>query len=399
MNLALFARHADFRHLAIGSAWHSASFLGEQVLVGLLVYKLTGSSVWVGIAYALAFAPMLVVGLPAGLSADRFDRRRMLPRIEGCALALMGSMALALTYGFESVGLVLVATTLSGTIRALHHPLRLTYAHDLMGGERLVSALSALGVVSRTGQLAGALLAGWIAEEVGANAAYAALMAMHVVAVIEFMRLKTSVQTADTGEETLGEAIRDYLYELRTNPTLWRLTALASVVEIFGFSFATALPELASEQLGTGADGLGMLHAARSAGGLVASAALVWIGNPRRSGATFIGLIIGFGVAVMLLAVSPSLPLAMVAVGLVASCAASTDVMVQALMQWSVSERLRGRAMGAWVLALGAGPIGHLQVGALAGILGAGATLMLNGALLLGIGLAAAVFARSIRRL
>ena len=77
MRLAVFYRHAGFRRLSLGTLWHSASAQGEQVLVGLLVYELTGSTAWVGIAYALSFAPMLLVGLPAGLSADRYDRRRI----------------------------------------------------------------------------------------------------------------------------------------------------------------------------------------------------------------------------------------------------------------------------------------------------------------------------------
>ncbi len=43
--------------------------------------------------------------------------------------------------------------------------------------------------------------------------------------------------------------------------------------------------------------------------------------------------------------------------------------------------------MGAWVLALGAGPIGHLQVGLLAATAGAGLALAANGAVLVGIAL------------
>lgn len=399
MKYAAFLAHGDFRRLALGSAWHGASFLGEQVLVGLMVYRMTGSSMWVGIAYALAFLPMLVIGLPAGLSADRFDRRRALPIIETMALVLMGGMAVALTLGFQSLALVLMATACSGIIRSLHHPVRLSYAHDLLGTEQLVGALGMLSVVGRLWQLGGALAAGWIAEEVNVGAAYALLCVLHMLAVSCFLRLKTSSSTADERGESLGESIRDYFHELRTNPTLWRLTLIASAVEIFGFSFATALPELAAERLSTGADGLGLLHSARSLGGLAASLVLVWFGNPTRTGAVFITVMVVFGLAIALLGLTPTLIAAMVAVALVAACAAATDVLVQALMQWSVSERLRGRAMGAWVLALGMGPIGHLQVGFLAGILGAGVTLVANGALLIVIGLATAALARGIRRL
>ena len=53
------------------------------------------------------------------------------------------------------------------------------------------------------------------------------------------------------------------------------LLAVTAAVEVFGFSFATALPELATTRLQIGADGLGMLHAARAVGGMIAGSELV----------------------------------------------------------------------------------------------------------------------------
>ena len=69
------------------------------------------------------------------------------------------------------------------------------------------------------------------------------------------------------------------------------------------------------------------------------------------------------------------------------------------MLQQSVADHLRGRAMGAWVLALGAGPVGHLQVGALAGVLGAGLTLTVNGGIMIALAVLAAAAAPAVRRL
>ena len=89
----------------------------------------------------------------------------------------------------------------------------------------------------------------------------------------------------------------------------------------------------------------------------------------------------------------------MLACGMVAFCAAASDVLVQAMMQASVSDHLRGRAMGAWVLALGAGPIGHLELGALIVWVGAPFGLVLNGAVLVVTGLWVAAASPRIKRL
>ncbi len=386
--LNVFYGHRDFRRLALGSALHSGSFQGEQVVVGLLVFQLTGSTAWVGIAYALAFAPMLVVGVPAGATADRFDRRRLQPLFEAMLVIVMGTMALLFAMGIQLLSMVLAATFIAGALRAMHHAARLSYAHDILGSTKLLGALSRLSVATRFGQLLGALLIGMLLEKTGAAVAYAGLAVLHVVACLFLLGLREGGQPKAATEQPLRDNLREYVRELRTNPTLLRLTLLASLVEVFGFSFTTVLPEIASTRLATGADGLGLIHAARAAGGLLAGVVLAHIGSLRSTAAVYSGAIVGFGVALVGLAVSPTLLLAMVAAGLVASMAAACDILVQAMLQLSVAEHLRGRAMGAWVLALGAGPVGHIEIGLLAGLIGAGWALAVNGVLLLIAGVA-----------
>ena len=68
-------------------------------------------------------------------------------------------------------------------------------------------------------------------------------------------------------------------------------------------------------------------------------------------------------------------------------------------MQISVANRLRGRAMGAWVFAVGFAPVGHLQMGALAVTLGIGNALAVNGCVLIGIGILTTVLVPRLRTL
>src|SRR5262249_25589457 len=61
------------------------------------------------------------------------------------------------------------------------------------------------------------------------------------------------------------------------------------------------------------------------------------------------------------------------------SAGALADLLAQSLMQLSVPAALRGRAGGAWVLAIGLAPLGQLQMGALASLLGVSLALGLSG--------------------
>lgn len=381
--LNVFYGHRDFRRLSLGAAFHSGGFQGEQVVVGLLVFQLTGSTTWVGIAYALTFAPMLIVGVPAGATADRFDRRRLQPLFEVLLILIMGTMTLLLAAGMQSLHLVLAATFLAGCLRAMHHPVRLSYAHDILGRRKLLGALSRMSVITRLGQILGALLIGVLMERIGAPAAYAGLAVLHVAACLFLLGLREGGQSREHNPQSLRENLREYLRELRHNPALLRLTLIASLVEILGYSFTTALPEIATVRLGTGADGLGLLHGARAAGGLLAGVVLANLGNLRFTALVYIASIAGFGIALLVLAVAPGFWVAMLATAMIASMAASGDILVQTMMQLSVADHLRGRSMGAWVLALGTGPVGHVEVGLIAGATGAGLALAANGLLLL----------------
>ena len=49
---------------------------------------------------------------------------------------------------------------------------------------------------------------------------------------------------------------------------------------------------------------------------------------------------------------------------------ALADLLAQSLLQLSVRTHLRGRAGGAWVVAIGLAPLGQLQIGALASLVG-----------------------------
>ena len=397
----------DFRLLGAGTSLNGMGAQGEQVVFGLLVYQHTGASSWVGIALALYFGPMLLVGAPAGAMADRMDRRRLLPALELASCVLLAVFGAIIATGLATLSVVLGLVGLSGCVRAAHLPARLSYAYDLGGAAQAVPALGLLNMLMRLGQLAGALGAGWITQRWGADAAYWALALAHAAAAMLTSRLRRTGIAGPAYQSrphrvslvATWQSLREYLREMRRNRTLVTLIALTAAVEILGFSFSTALPELAISRLEVGADGLGMLHGARSAGGLAAGLILANAHWLRRRGLAYLVVIPGFGLSLVFLAVAPTLALTVTALCLAAALASASDTLTQSMMQLSVPDRLRGRAMGAWVFAVGSAPIGHLELGGLAAVVGITAALSVNGAGLILIGAVAAMAAPGLRKL
>jgi hypothetical protein len=169
---------------------------------------------------------------------------------------------------------------------------------------------------------------------------------------------------------------------LGRNRTLATLVGFTALAEVLGFSHQAALPNLSRDLLDVGPEGLGMLSAAGSVGGIITVALTSLRGEPSHKGRMFLVVLMLFGASLIVLGNGSSLAVAIVAIACVSGMAGLTDVLSQSLVQSAVPNELRGRAMGSWVLAIGFGPIGHVQVGILIALFGVTAALSINGALL-----------------
>ena len=392
-------RHPDYRRLWFGAAFNQQGMSGEHVVLGALVFQITESTGWIGAIMAVYFLPLLVFGMLSGAVADWMDRRTLLRRTEVIFVALQLSFAALLFVGIDDLPVIVAFTLLTGSLRALHQPVRVSYAYDIVGGGQVVSGLGLLNLSGRSGQLVGALLIGLVMKHYGAPAALAVIAAGHALAYLAFARLHSAGDAAVKEHTPMRQNLREYVAELRSNGILMMLVLITAAVEIFGFSFATALPELANTRLNLGEDGLGYLHAARAAGGIIAGLAMSFMGQMQRRGLAYLFVIFAFGASILLLSVEGTSLFTVCAVGLVALLATSSDVLTQSMMQLSVVNKLRGRAMGVWVLAVGIAPVGHLQFGVLSVAIGLSNALAVNGAILVAVGLVVTLVAPRLRQL
>ncbi len=236
-------------------------------------------------------------------------------------------------------------------------------------------------------------------ERLGTPAALLLLAGAHVVALGWLMRLKSAGDSAPTERAPIRQNIREFLSELRHNRSPLMLVVVTGTVEVFGFSYSTILPELGTSRFGLGAEGLGLMHSAGAVGGIIASLVLAGMTGSTRRGLMFLAVIYGLGASLILLSASGLFALALMALLLIAVLATGSDVLTQRMMQLSVPNKLRGRAMGSWILAVGALPLGHLQMGALAVTFGVGGALLVNGGVLIAVAILATVAAPRLRRL
>ena len=392
-------RFRDFRLFWASTFFYSLGTGMEHVAVGWLVFDITGSAFIVGVAAAARMAPLFFLGILSGAMADWLERRLFLLFIALSGMAVAGIMAVVLLTGEPPIWAVVVLVAAGGCMLAFTLTTRNAYTYDIVGPEHALNGLSLNQMAMQAGGIGGAIISGALIELVGPGWQYLAVGASYLGSALVLLVIGQSTRTAQPLREPVLQNLVGYLRFLRENRLIFILMCLTSITEVLGFTHMTLLPVFAKEVLHVGPAGLGYLTAVRQAGGLLGLALLANLRDYRRKGLLMFIIATAFGVGLMAFSVSAALVYFIIVLAAVNACAMAVDTLYKTLMQSNVPDEQRGRAMGSWVLSIGAAPVGHLGVGGLATALGAQGALLVNGAVLAGISLVAAIGLPKIRRL
>ena len=381
-------RLRNFRCLGAAVMLNSVGMMAETVVLGWLTLELTNSPFLVGAAMGTRALPLFFVGIPAGAVADRFPRHRVLVATGAGQALLTATLGVLALLGLARLTTVLLLTFGAGMARGVEQATRQSYAHDVVGPADLVNALAVLGIAMRVGWLAGSLGAGAVIAHLGSGVGYLAVAASYLTGAIALLPASAAGASTTRPSGSLWQSAADFVAAIGRDRTLLVLMLLTAGAEVLGFSHQVLLPSLARDVLRVGPEGLGVMNAARAIGGILGLVAVSTRLRAEGTGTVFLVVLAAFGASLVGLGLAPALVgFAGVVVVLVVGNAAGalTDLLAQSLMQLSVPARLRGRAGGAWVVAIGLAPLGQLQIGALASLFGVSLALGATGLGLVGL--------------
>ena len=381
LRLTLLAR-PGFRWLAAAMVLNSVGMMGEVVVLGWLTLELTNSPFLVGLAMGARSLPLFFVGVPAGVLADRVPRHRLLMATGAGQAATATAIGTLTLLGHVTLTHVLVLTLIAGTMRGIEHAARLGYTHDVVGAAALLNGFAVLGIAMRTGWLVGSLGTGAVIARLGPGAAYVAVGLAFLAGAAALMATAAPPRTPPREPGSIWQGLVGFVETIRGNRSVVLLMILTAGAEVLGFSHQAVLPSLARDVLGAGPEGLGGLNAARSIGGILGLVATSVHPRLGGEGPLFLAVLLGFGVSLAGLGAAPyvvGFAGVFVVLVIVNAVGALADLLAQSLLQLSVPEGLRGRAGGAWVVAIGLAPLGQLQIGALASLIGVSLALGASG--------------------
>ncbi len=357
----------------------------SSVVFAWVTLVITTEPLAVGAIFAVRFLAMLVFGIPAGVLADRVDRRRLLVVVSLGGAAVGGVLALIawVDGGSLSLPVLLGGSFVLGILDAGRLASATTYAFDLVGPALATGAIAIGNLLAQVTAIAGSIVGGAILSASGIPAALAVMAASLLGGALVLGLSRAHRARTDNTPRPAPAGLRTSLTLLRRDRLLALLMLAVILVEILGFSSMTLVPVFARDVFGQGPDAYGTMNAVRSLGGVLGLLVIIRVGARASRGPILMGLDALFGGALIAFALSPGFLLALLPLLVVGAAAAGADSLSQALMQRATSDAERGAAMGIWTFAVGFGPIGHLVAGAMAGHIGAVATQVLFGATLM----------------
>ncbi|WP_347279061.1 MFS transporter [Plasticicumulans sp.] len=372
---------ANYRRYWLGQ---SVSLLGtwlQQVAMGWLAWRLSGSPALLGLIGFCANAGVLVLGPFAGVLVDRIDRRRALWTTQCLAAVQAGGLAaLTLAGRIEVWHLVALALAL-GAISALDLPLRQALQAELVGDRTLLPNAIALNSLSfNVARALGPALAGALVAALGEGVCFALNALSYVAVLAALARIDWPPPPPRAPPVPFAEHWREGLRYARDFAPLAAALGLLAPLSLAVGPYATLMPVVAREVYGGGPHTLGWLLSAAGAGAIAGTLALA--ARERSSGYERIAAASALAAATGLLglAAEPPYALALGMMMLIGGGMMTTAAALNSLLQTVVEPRLRGRAMSLYVLAFaGVFPLGALMSGLLAGHFGVQATLALAG--------------------
>ena len=398
-NWAASLRIRDFRFLWASTVLYSLATGMEQVSVGWLIFELTGSELMVGVGAAARMLPFFLLGMLSGAIADRWERRSLLRlgTLGASVVALV--MALMLLGGLDNVWIVILLVLALGSTFAFVLTVRQTYTYDIVGPGYALNGLALGAMAMQGGGIAGSLVSGAVIEAAGPGWQFVAAAVCYLCSALATLAMVTPGRSIAPAAASVLRNLTGYIALLRNYRLLLVLMVLTAATEVLGFTHMTLLPVFAKEVIQVGPTGLGIMTAGRQAGGLIGLWLLAGLGSIRKKGLMMFATAIGFGGGLMAFSLTGNFYSFLGVLLFVNACAMAVDTLYKTLMQELVSDEERGRAMGSWVLSIGFAPVGHVGIGALAGLVGAPRALLINGAALAAISVVAAVGLPRIRRL
>ncbi|HYS36854.1 MAG TPA: MFS transporter [Pseudonocardiaceae bacterium] len=376
-------REPVFRQWFLSQILSSSGSMTQGVALSWLVLNLTGSGVALGLMTSCTFLPLFIMGPFAGRLVDQIGPRRVLIATQILFTLLSVLVAVLAASGAAQMWMLFAIAAATGVISAPDSTARQVYVIELVGTERVTSAIALNEVVLNASRVIGPALGGAVLGTLGVAACCALNALSFVPPLIVVLRHRPASRPVPA---TRGDSKVGGLRYAWRNPTIRACLVLAAAAGML-FNLNVPVPLLATGVFKLGGAGFGLMMATFGLGSI--PGAVLAAGPTRPQGRTVVMLAGATGLSVLATAYAPSVVLAFAGMAVTGCFSIWFISLANTLVQLESDPGMRGRVNAAWNMALpGCEPATSPFVGWVAGTAGpragfgiAGLTLILAAAI------------------
>jgi MFS family permease len=362
--MARFAafQHSTFRRYFVGQVISSVGSWLQALAITWLVLDLTGRSDRLGLAVALQFLPLLLLGAPAGVLADRVDNRLLLLATSTLSAALALAFGLVVSTGTADLRVIYGLTLVSGLVLAVERPAMQAFLFQLVGREALPSAVAANSTIMSVARLVGPALGGAMVAITGVASCFYANAVSYVAVFVALASISRPHLVPRPSGSRAGGNLRAAVAYVRHRPDVRRPLVVMAVVGLVALNFQTTFPSMVRFGFDRGAGAVGTAMSVSAIGSILGGLYAAGFTPNRRRTLAFV--LTCFGAMLFVFAAAPSYPtfvLLSIPLGFASACFQSVDT---AAVQQATEPSMQGRVMALHQMALyGSTPIGALAMG------------------------------------
>jgi MFS family permease len=335
----------------------------------LLVYKLTGSALNLGIATAANYIPYLLFGLLLGAWMDRVNRKRTMLLTDLARAAIIISIPLAASFGILTVWWIYyIVGFVHSTLTLCFETGEFAAITRLVDQDDLVTANGRIQASYSGASIVGPLLAGALITIMPASTLmyFDALSFVISAGSLALIKKNFNGTTSEIASNT--HIVQDVIEGLRyvlNQPILRNISLMMALVNFIATTRNSQLIFFAKEQLHASDAQVSVLYAAGSIGIVVLSL----IAGPLRKRWSFstvaLGALMSSGLFTIILAFTHLYWIAVILLAIISGLGILFNINTSSLRQSLVPDRLLSRVISvASVLAWSAIPLGSLAGGA-----------------------------------
>jgi MFS family permease len=371
-------RNRNYRLFYVGQMISNSGNWLTNVALTLLVLKLTGSGLAVGILVACQFGPILFLSAWAGAIADRSDKQRMLLLTQSLEMTQSIGLAIMAFRPHPSLGGLYVLAVCGGTLLAFDNPLRRSFVTEMVPPEDIPNAVVLYSTIVNTSRIIGPALAGLLVVTVGYGWCFTLDAATYLAVLTCILLMRREELYRPPRQPRAPGAVREGLRYVRSMPVLWIGFGMFAAIGMLSYNFNVTLPLFVTGGLHRSADVFTILYSVYSCGAvvsalLVAHRGLVQLRHIIRGA-------VALGATMLVFACVPDVALALPVIFLVGMASILYMTATTAIIQVQARPEMHGRVLALQtVLMGGTSLVGGPVSGWLADVAGGRAPIVMGG--------------------